>query len=182
MGYYPDTCETEQPIHSCDPCAPREKGRIRAIAFVRKGFEFLDRTSLVEWQAAVQNKDVILIPETHGSLSDPTPTLGQGFGSAVEKLLGFQYSLEFFDPDYKNNCGFYNALLLQTSYRLAYITETLGHMTDVTVTVIPVAPVEDELNSEITWKVNVKWEDGQHPCPFDFPTDVLQCYIAADPS
>lgn len=179
-GYYPDTCETEQPIHSCDPCGTREKGRIRAMAFVKKGFEFVDRTSLAEWQAAVQNQDVILIPATHGSLSDPTPLLGIGYGSAVEKLLGFQYSLEYFDPDYKNNCDFYNTFLTQTTYRSVYITETQGHMTDVDVTVIPMAPVEDELNSEVVWKVNVKWEDSVHPCPFDFPVDVLECFIPGE--
>ena len=176
LGYYPDTCNAVVPQHTCDPCLPREFGRIRAVAFIVAGFQFVDPTNLLEWETAIQNEDVILIPRVHGSLADPTETTGSGYGDATETLLGFEYVLNFFDPNYKENCDFYNAIKRSQTYRLMYKSSTQGHITDVSVTVIPKPPIEDDLNSEVVWNVTVKWKDEDHPCPFDFPAAVLECY------
>ena len=177
MGYYPDTCDTEVPVHSCDPCAEREFGRVRAVAFIKSGFEFTDATDQAEWEQAIQDEDVILIPRVHGSLPAPTETEGTGYGDTVNTLLGFEYALQYFDPNYTDNCDFYNALMRQDTWRFMYKTSTQGHITDATVTIIPKNPVEDDLNSEVVWDVTVKWKDEQHSCPFVFPAAVLECYV-----
>jgi hypothetical protein len=176
-GYYPDTCDSAIPSHNCDPCADREHGRIQAVAYVKDSYTFLDPESATEWELAIQNGDVILIPAVHGSLPEPSEKLGTGYGKATETLLGFEYALQYFDPNYAENCDFYNALKRSQGYKLMYKTETLGHLTDVTVTVIPKQPVEDDLNAEVVWVVTVKWKDSDHPCPFVFPESVLECYI-----
>lgn len=176
-GYYPSTCDDQVPVHVCDPCASREFGRIRAVAFIKVGFDFIDPTNLLEWETAVQDGNVILIPAVHGSLPDPSETLGVGYGDTTETLLGFEYALQYFDPNYKGNCDFYNALKRSQTWRIMYKTSSQGHITSETVTVIPKPPIEDDLNSEVVWNVTVKWKGEDHPCPFDFPEAVLQCYV-----
>lgn len=177
-GYYPSDCDELIPDHDCNPCADTEFGRIRAAAFIKVGFEFLDPTNLAEWEAAIQNKDVILIPQTNGELPDPSENEVDGFGDVDTKLLGFEYAAQFNDPNYKGNCDFYNAIMYaQGKYRFMYKTSSQGHITQVPVTIIPKQGVENDLNSQVLWKVTVKWKHNLHPCPFDFPEDVLECYI-----
>jgi len=175
-GYYPSTCVDVVPPHTCDPCLPKEYGRVRAVAFIKEGFEFSDPTSQSEWETAIQNGDVVLIPKVHGTLPEPSEQLGPGYGDTVETLLGFEFVLTYYDPNYNDNCDFYNALKSQQNYRFMYKTSSKGHLTDVTVTVVPKAPIEDDLNSEVVWMVQVKWKDSDHACPFDFPSAVLECY------
>jgi hypothetical protein len=175
-GYYPSTCVDVVPPHTCDPCLPKEYGRIRAVAFIKESYVFLDITSQLEWEAAIMNGDVILIPKVHGALPEPSEQLGAGYGDTVETLLGFEFVLTYFDPNYAENCDFYNAIKGQQSYKLMYKTETKGHVTQNTVTVIPKAPIDDDLNSEVVWMVQVKWKDIDHACPFVFPAEVLKCY------
>jgi hypothetical protein len=175
-GYYPNTCDTVVPPHTCDPCLPREFGRVRAVAFIKSEYTFVDPTDQAEWESAVQNGDVILIPEVHGQFPEPSEQMGTGYGDTVETLLGYEFTLTYYDRNYASNCDFYNALQEQQSYRLMYKSETLGHLTSATVTVIPKAPIEDDLNAEVVWMVQVKWKDSSHACPFVFPAALLKCY------
>jgi len=176
-GYYPDTCDTLVGEHDCDPCAPKEYGRVRATAFIKAGFEFTNPESQSEWEAAIASGDVILIPRTHGSLPEPSENEGTGYGDTVTELLGFEYALQYFDPNYAGNCDFYNALKRQSTYKFMYKTSTMGHITNDTVSVVPKPPVDDDLNSEVVWNVTVKWKSEDHPCPFVFPAAVLKCFI-----
>ena len=175
-GYYPNTCAGVVPPHTCDPCLPREFGRIRAVAFIKSDYTFLNPESQLEWETAIQNRDAILIPEVHGQFPEPSEQMGTGYGDTVETLLGYEFTLTYYDRNYASNCDFYNALQGQQSYRLMYKSESLGHLTSATVTVIPKAPIEDDLNAEVVWMVQVKWKDNSHACPFAFPAGVLKCY------
>ena len=176
-GYYPDTCDNIVPIHVCDPCLDKEYGRVRAVAFVKGDYEFLDQTNLAEWEQAVQDGNVILIPKVHGALPEASEQLGPGYGDTTETLLGFEFSLTYYDPNYAENCDFYNQLKRSQDWKLMYKTSSKGHLTSKTVTVIPKAPIEDDLNAEVVWMVLVKWKDSDYACPFDFPSAVLECFI-----
>jgi hypothetical protein len=176
-GYYPTTCDDVVPAHNCDPCLPKEFGRIRAVAFIKDSFNFTNPEDSSEWQAGISSGDIVLIPQVHGSLADPTEKEGVGYGDTVSTVLGFDFAVTFFDPNYAENCDYYNALKKTQNWKFMYKTSTKGHLTNVTVTVIPKAPIADELTSEVVWVVMVKWADENHACPFDFPTDQLNCYI-----
>lgn len=167
-------CETEIPYHECAPCDPGEYGRIRQAAFVKKSYVFTDITDASEWQTAVQNKDVFLIPATHGELAEASPKVGTGYGDIPESLNGYDFQVTFFDPDYIQNCDFYNALVGSRDFKLMYKTSSKGHLTNVAVTIIPVAPIADDLNARIEWKVIVKWSDLTHPCPVEVAD--LSCF------
>jgi len=175
-GYYPTTCESVIPPHTCDPCIPKEYGRVRAVAFVKSSYEFSDITNPTEWEQAIDDGNVILIPAVHGNLPEPSEQVGPGYGDTTETLLGFEFTLTYYDPNYADNCDFYNEIKRTQSYRLMYKSSSKGHLTGTTVTVIPKAPIEDDINTEVVWAVQVKWKDADHACPFDFPESVLKCY------
>jgi hypothetical protein len=155
---------------------PKEYGRIRSVAFVKDTYVWTNIEDPAEWEAAIQNGDVVLIPKVHGSLAEPSEQVGPGYGDTTESILGFDFALTYYDPNYADNCDFYNALLYSQSWRLVYKSSSKGHATSKTVTIIPKPPIEDDLNAEVVWVVQVKWKDSQHACPFDFPASVLVCY------
>ena len=130
MGYYPSTCDTEIPDHNCDPCAPQEYGRIRSVAYIKKDFEFTDPTDPAEWLAGIASGDIIVIPFTNGELAEPSEQTGTGYGDQVEKLLGFDFPLTYNDPNYSENCDFYNAIKRTRNYKFAYRTSSKIHIVD----------------------------------------------------
>lgn len=179
VGYYPTSCDNIVPDHNCDPCAEREYGRIRSAGFIHKDFEFADgdTTNTTEWQRGISEGKIIVIPETNGEFPEPSEKVGPGYGDTTETLLGFDFSANFVDPNYKENCDFYNALIGNRNYKFFYRTSTQTHITDKTVTIIPKKSIQNDLTSEVTWKINVKWMSNQFPCPFNTPESVFTCFM-----
>jgi hypothetical protein len=177
--YYPSDCEVEIPDHICDPCETREKGRIGSTAFIKTSFEFTDPSDPTEWQTGINAGDIIIIPEVLGSFDGGTEVEGAGYGRQSTSLLGYNFTANFKDPNYKSNCTFYNLLKNSRAWKFAYKTETQIHITNNPVQVIPKNPVTEELNSDVVWDVTVKWDDQDLPCPFDEPAGIFTCFTVA---
>jgi hypothetical protein len=174
--YYPAGCDVAVPDHYCNPCDVIEHGRVRSVAFIAKDFVFTDPTDPTEWEAGIADKKIIVIPDVNGSFDGGAPVENAGYGDQQTKLVGYNFSLTFRDPNYKNNADFYNALKLSRNYRFGYRTETQVHLTENTVTVVPKNPVGEDLTSEVVWDVEVKWSEGDLPTPNDTPPGIFTCY------
>lgn len=185
-GYYPVDCEEQIPAHNCDPCNVTELAKIRSIAFIKK--DVVDSikanpSNPVAWNNAVllNNNSCIVIPFVNGELQDPAEVLLPGYGNQSERLVAYDFIVVFNDPNYKENCDFYNKVKKSPRYYLAYCTETQVHITGKPVTIIPKAPIANDENAEITWNVTCKWREKDHPCPNDIPEDVFdECYIQGE--
>ena len=178
--YYPSDCDVEIPEHICDPCETFEKGKIRAIGFIKKTFEFIDPTNPTEWQAGINSHDIIIIPAVIGSFDGGSEVLGPGYGDQSESLLGYDFSASIRDPNYKSNCLFWNLLKNSRIYKFFYKTETQGHISDNPVTIIPKNPVTEDINSIVEWLATIKWKASDAPCPFDAPAGIFdQCFTVA---
>lgn len=175
--YYPASCDEETPQHICDPCDTQEHGRIRAVAFIHKSYSFTDPSNPTEWTDAINAGKVIVIPKTNGSFDGGTPKEGPGYGDAVSTYLGSDFVLKYKDPNYQNNCGFYNGLKRSRNYKVAYLTETKVHIAATTCVVLPKNPVADDINSIVEWDVEVKWQDNDFACPSDIPEGIFECFI-----
>ena len=176
--YYPSNCNNVPP-HYCG-CETEELGRIRSVAFISLDFQFAngDPSNPNEWARGVDSELIFIIPETHGELPMPSPKMGPGFGQTVEQLLGYDFALKYYDPNFASNCGFYNALKVNRNFLVAYCTSSQCYINDVTCTIIPGAPIQDDLMSLVTWEVSVKWQSPNIPCPFDIPDGVFdQCFV-----
>lgn len=171
--YYPSNCDDLVPDHICDPCEEVEQGRVRSVAFIKTSFAFTDPSDPTEWTAGFEAGDIILIPNTAGTFDGGAEVESPGFGDQATRLTGYNFQLQFQDPNYKGNCNFYNTLKNSRQYKAAYRTGTQIHIIDTTVQVIPKNPVTDDINSAVVWDVLVKWSGVDVPCPFDVPPGIF---------
>lgn len=172
--YYFGGCETEIPDHICNPCETQEAGRIRAVAFILRSFTFTDPSNRAEWVTGINNRSIFIIPEVAGSTDGGTPTTGPGYGDQATKTLGIAFTSNFRDPNYTQNADFYDGLKDSRAYRYAYKTGTQIHITDSAVSVTPKNPVTEEINSDVTWDVDVSWSQKGVMRPFDAPTGIFE--------
>ncbi|SRR6185295_2827500 len=178
--YYPSDCEVEIPEHICDPCESFEQGKIRAVAFIKNTFSFIDPTSPTEWQTGILSHDIIVIPAVIGSFDGGTEVLGPGYGDQSETLIGYDFTSTIRDPNYTSNCTFWNLLKTSRLYKYAYKTGTQIHLTNNPVVVIPKNPVTEDINSFVEWNILIKWKDSDLPCPFDVPPGIFdECFTVA---
>ncbi len=175
--YNPCDGEVVEPV--CDPCLDEiEHGRIRGVAFVHKSFLSTlleDPEALDQWEKGIADKLIFIIPETSGSFDGGQPVEAPGYGDVQSKVVGFNFSLAYKDPNFKNNCPFYNSIMGSSNWHIAFRTETQTRISGNPVAIIPKSPVQDELNSEVVWDVEIKWSQAKQPCPFDTPEGLFVC-------
>lgn len=180
-GYVPGCTNTQVP-YNCDKCPDTEAARVRHVAFIKD--TYIDTiniapTDISRWTGGINsNFDVIIIPDVHGELAEPSEVVGQGYGDKVEELLSFDNVITYFDRRYKDNCEFYNLIKEGGNYYMAYFTETQGHITPDPVTIIPKPLIPDDIGANVEWKVLAKWRNKTHPCPFDADAALFtSCFI-----
>lgn len=176
--YYPSGCEDVVPAHYCDPCETVEQGRVSSVAYIKNSFAFTDISDPTEWEAGFAAGDIILIPQTSGTFDGGSEVESPGFGRQATRLTGYNFQLQYQDPNYRLNCNFYNAIKNSRAYKFAYATSTQIHLVDVAVQAIPKNPVQDDVNSAVVWDVLVKWADTDVPCPFDLPPGIFDACVA----
>lgn len=178
--YYPG-CETDElPDYQCDPCQDYEKSRVRSGGVVSSAYKAtlaVNPESAALWTAGIESGDIVIIPKVVGSLDAPDPITGPGYGDDLETILGRDFTLTLRDPNYKNNCNFYNTLKKQNGmWHGIYRTGTQTHITDETVTIDARAPITETLEDNVEWNVTMKWRSQNSPCPFDTPDGIFSCF------
>lgn len=183
--YYPSDsgCGTGGvvPTYSCNPCPAYEYGRIRSAAFIKisyLGALLIDPTNPTIWTTGVDNLDIIPIWQTQGSYDGGTTSELAGFGDSEFVNGGTSHILNFKDPNYLENCDFYNQIKYSSEYTVAFRTSSAVHIAQAPVNITPKNPVADDLKSNVVWDVTVKWQYADSPCPFTTPAGIFdRCYI-----
>lgn len=178
---YGEDCELEVGAHNCNDCGDLENGRVSSVAYISRayiGTLKADPTNPAVWAAGILSGAIKVIPRTSGSFT-PEPVRVTGYGRVSERLVGYNNTLSYRDPDYATNWGFYNGLKDSKIYHVAYATETLLHISDEPVSITPLQPVEDDLNSEVTWNVEVLWQQGPLLQPVAQPEGIFECFTVA---
>ena len=127
------------------------------------------------WTDGRTQKLILVIPETLGSFDGGAPVEAPGYGDVESRLIGFKFGLGYKDPNFKGNCPFYNSIKGSSNWHIAFRTEKTTRISGNPVSVIPKAPVTEDLNSVVDWNVDVKWSEADQPCPFDTPDGVFVC-------
>lgn len=174
--YYPG-CTTSIPDPVCSDCPERELAGVRSIFFVASDFAFADITSVAEWTTGINARDIYVFPYTKGSV-EVAENMVPGYGDTEEQLDSYTYTVNFQDPQYKDNYPFYNAIKNSKKYKIGYRTETQVHLSDVVVTVVPRNPVDEDKKATVDWKVMAKWTQDNLVEPYDMPTGVFEQCIA----
>lgn len=173
---YPTDCDDDIPEHACSDCEEVEGAGIRGVAFIKDGYTIANPLTAADWITGIESGDIIIIPKTRGSFDGGTPKTGPGYGNQKVRYQSTDYSLTYFDPGYKSNRGFYNAIKRSQKYKIAYLTETLVHLTDKVCQVLPKGPVGEDLGGEVVWEVNVQWNSKNEPTSYVAPAGIFVCF------
>lgn len=174
--YYPTGCGTVPPP-ICSDCPVKELGRVRSLFFQRNDFEFIDITDPAEWDQAICDQDVFVFPKTKGSL-DMAEQMTSGFGDKDEDLMNYEFTLNIMEPNYPDNCDFWNSIKRANIYRVGWRGQTKVYLSDVIATIIPKAPIADDIKQATYWNIIVKFIQEDMPCAQDIATGVFDRCIA----
>lgn len=186
MAYYPvtSTCNGQaQPNYSCNGCPTKEYGRVGSLALIKITYvstvmatPSLDAT----WVTMLSSGNGFILPATTGSYDGGSTEEASGFGRQVTTNGNTTHTLVYKDPNYSENCDFYNALRNSTDYTLAYVTGSKVHFAEAPVTFTPRNPVADDIKSFVTWEITCKWIAEDSPCPYNIPPTMLtSCNVAS---
>lgn len=178
--YYPSsTCGGSTiPAYNCNPCPNYEYGRIRSIAFIKNTFSFTNPESTSEWTAGIASQDIIVVWKTQGSYDGGATSEQVGFGDSATVNGNTTHTLIYKDPNYAENCDFYNGIKGSSEYTIAFRTSSQVHFAGAPVTITPKNVIADDINSVVVWEVLVKWTNPDSPCPYDTPSGIFDsCYI-----
>lgn len=157
---YAASCEDELSVHVDNPCPDREFGRVRSVALIAKDYLatiLANPTDPLKWQEGIAAGKITIISKTAGSFDPGDPKELKGYGDNKSSNGPREQTLTYFDPNYKQNYGFYNGITNVTNRVIAFRTYSLVHIADVTANIIAKDPVEDDLESEIVWNVTAKF-------------------------
>lgn len=186
-------CSGEILDPKCDPCLGEvEHGRIRGGSYVHKSYlptlqiaiddlqDALNATPQVPgditaaktalttaWNQGVTDKVIYVIPETTGTFDGGAPVEGPGYGDRSSRFIGFTFGLAYKDPSFKANTGFYNTISRSTGWHFIWRTETLTRISNNPVTIVHKSPVQEDLNSEVVWEIEIKWSGKDQPLSFN---------------
>lgn len=181
--YYPssDCSAGAVPDYTCNPCPTYEYGRIRSIALIKSSYLdtlLADPTNTTLWTTGVDNGSVVIIYKTQGTYDGGSTTELTGFGDAATFNGNTTHTLTYKDPNYSDNCDFYNAIKDSQEYTIAYRTSSKVHFSDAPVTLTPKNPVQDDINAVQVWEVQAKWTNPSAPCPYNYPSAVFDtCFV-----
>lgn len=180
FSYYA-SCEEELGVHTCDPCnANREFARTRSAGTISKDYYatlMANPTDPQKWQDGIDAGKIVVIPETAGSYDPGDPKELKGYGDTKNSNGPRDQTLNWFDPNYRDNYGFYNGITNITSKHVFFRTSSLVHISDVTASIVAKDPVADDLDEEVTWNVTAKWTSINIPTIHDASNlgDIFKC-------
>lgn len=185
-GYYPSTCDSTIGEHGCDACAVREHGRVRGAGFIHENYYatlIANPNLAANWTNGLDigTEGIMNIPEVEGELSEPSPVIRTGFGDVKDFLLGFDWAASFRDPNFMENCDFWNDMNnARGEFYFFYRTETQTFITDQPVTVIAKQIIENDIDSLVLWKVDVTWRSFNNPCNYTTIPILRTCWVNND--
>ena len=174
---YKSCTPAEAAEHFCNTCDTGEKGRVRSLVLIALGTTIATPLTSEAWTALVEAGTVVIIPETSGTFDGGTPKMITGFGDVKEKKIGDDYVLTVKDPNYKENISFWENTEKET-WNIAFRSETQLMIVNAPVTVTAKAPIEDDLETSITWNIEAKWFSSSKPkaTPFAPIADLFSCF------
>jgi hypothetical protein len=109
----------------------------------------------------------------NGTYDGGTPVEAPGYGDLENTISGYRHVVQYKDPNFKQNAEFYNAIKRSRSWVPAIRLETQTLLFEKPATIIPKAPVTEDLNSDVVFDVELRISQPDIPVPFDTPPDIF---------
>lgn len=168
-------CEDPVPIYEEDLCES-EPGRIIAVAYLRTDATITDYTSAAQWAADVAAGRAAVIRNVRGEKPKSSQTEVDGFGREDVRTTGRKHNIVYESPDVIDNVDYYNAMNFNSSYRVAYYTQS-GHVWVVEEAIANVDAdyvILSAIDSDILWNVEVKWSSKALALPYVAPASIFE--------
>jgi hypothetical protein len=180
---YSSSCEDGSlGTYNCDPCpiVDSEFARVRGVALVKESYLptlLAAPTLAATWTTGITAGNIIIMPFTSGSYDPGDPTELPGFGDVKSTSGPREMQLNWNDPNYKINYGFYNGFSKTTSYVPAFRTSSLIHIFDKPAQLTAKDPVEDDIEARVVWQGLAKVTSENLPSKHDATnlTAVFKC-------
>ena len=175
MIYYP-SCESIE-AHDCGVCET-ENARVRRFALIHKNYYstlMADPENSNIWITGITDGLIYIYPETQGEYDGGVARYSRGFATVPEQLMAYNFSVSVKDPSYQGNVPHWNALAGNKNYYLAFCSSSIMNITTRPCNLIPTNEVANDLKTEITWNVQIKWTDLELPLQYTIPDGVFQC-------
>lgn len=177
MIYYGDPCASPGQ-HTCSDCLDLEFAKVRGIGLMEFDFSLEDWTSTEEWQQAIADGDIDIVPNLRGSYT-ANPVEGAGYGNLISTLLFDEHQLNVFDPEFVGNVAFWNAYKKLRTKKVVWITENYVFVpqNNKKVSITTPTNISDNDGEVIEQAVVFKWRDRDAALPYAIPSDIFECFI-----
>jgi len=171
-------CRPSIPDFTSPECS-FEAGRIVAIAFIHKGIHstiFANPSNAALWVDGSYSADLHVFQEVRGTYSGGQPTEINGLGTQSTRVINGEHSINVRIEGVKNNETFWNELAKSHEYRVAFVVGgnyDLLFINDKDCSIYANVPIEEGLDSEVLWNVDIKWRDFDNPKSSDVPTGIF---------
>lgn len=165
--YYLDC---EEPSIEFDPEFRQEYGRVRSVAFIRKGYLpqiLADPENLTLWTDGIASGDVIILERTAGSYESGNPLKLKGYGRRLSTHGYRDMKLQFNVCCNKSNYGFFNDLDKRIDYVPAFRTGSYMHIFDSAADIMTKEDAEDDIESVVLWKIECNVRSRDLPIKID---------------
>ncbi len=175
--YYPG-CAIVIPDPACSDCPTKELGRVRHLALKKVSYTFLDITDPVEWQAAIDARNVYVFPYTKGTFT-MTPNESDSFGNVEKQLDSYSNVLELMEPNFKSNRDFWNSIKNSFNFVPIWGSATQIYQATVPATIIPSFKIDDDVKSIINWNLKIEFTQSDIPVITTAPNGTFDRCITA---
>lgn len=161
-------CRPSIPAFVGQEC-PDESGRVVALALIHKDiFDaiYADPSNASLWVDANYAADLHIFQEVRGSYSGGEPVEVGGLGSQDTRVVNATHTLTCRVESVRDNEDFWNQLAKSHNYRPAFVVGgdyDLLMIANKDCSIYANVPVEEGLDTEVLWNVNIKWKDFNNP-------------------
>jgi len=158
-----------------EPDCGFETGRIVAIAFINKRIHstiYANPSNNALWVDGSYAADLFIFKSVRGTYDGGSPIEVAGVGDQDSRVINADRNMEVSIQGVKSNESFFDELVKSPDYMVAYVVggdyQTL-FINNKRISVFGGAPVEEGLDSEMVWKVKIKWKDIKNPKSSNVP-------------
>jgi hypothetical protein len=161
------------------PECPDERGRVVGLAFIHKNIHstiYADPSNSSLWVDGSYASDLVVFQNVRGTYDGGSAIDVPGVGNQDTRTINADRSITCNVQGVKGNEGFWDGIRQSSNYYPAIVVGgdyNLLLIGNKTCNVFAGAPVEEGLDSEVTWAVSIKWKDANNMKSSNVPSGVF---------
>lgn len=161
------------------PECPDEMGRIVGLAFIHKNIHasiYADPSNNALWVDGAYAADLVVFQQVRGTYDGGSPIDVPGFGNQDTRTINADRTLTVQVEGVKNNEGFWDGIRRSSEYFVAIVVGgdyDLLLINNKEINVFAGPPVEEGLDTNVTWNVSIKWKDANNMKSSNVPAGVF---------